>query len=98
MPTILTINDVLTQIANRSTAAVKFVVSPPDKTGLYALYRNGVLLWQFHLVTHPPQGGSQTVKSGTGTDANPSGAMLTLTDRNGASARADAAQFINSLR
>jgi hypothetical protein len=99
MSTILIINDVLTQMTNRSTATVKFVVSPPDKNGLYTLYRNGALLYKFHLVTHPPSlSGVQTVKSGTGSDANPSGAMLMLTDNNGASARADAVQFINGLK
>lgn len=98
MSTILAISDVLTQIVARSTATVKFTVSAPDKSGLYSLYRAGVLLYQFHLVTHPPQGGSQTVRSGTGTDANPSGAALTLTDRNGATARVDAVQFINGLK
>jgi hypothetical protein len=89
------IGDVIDGITGRSKPGVALSVAPLPK-GTYGVYKNGALLYQFHLVIHP--GAGLTVKSGGSSDANPSGAQLTVTDNNGVSMKVDAAQFINSLR
>jgi hypothetical protein len=96
MASINKIGDVIDGITARSKPGVTLSVAPTAKGGTYGIYKNGTLLYQFHLVTHP--GASQTVKSGGASDANPTGAQLTVTDNNGVSMKVDAAQFIGSLR